>query len=205
MSWYMMHRGWQDHEVFADEKYTEREAWEWLISHALFEPKTININGQPVRIERGQLSHSIRYLAEAWQWHRRKVERYLDRLQKWQMIGMEAGHGRLVITVAEYHKYQSSGTQSGTAEGQQRDTGGTNNKKDKELKKEKRGRATRLAPEWVLPESWGDWAVSEGMSIERVLKEEEKFRDYWLGVGGQKGTKIDWEATWRNWIRRAME
>jgi hypothetical protein len=29
----------------------------------------------------------------------------------------------------------------------------------------------------------------------------EKFRDYWLGVPGAKGRKVDWPATWRNFVR----
>lgn len=29
----------------------------------------------------------------------------------------------------------------------------------------------------------------------------EKFRDYWLGVPGQRGRKLDWLATWRNFVR----
>jgi hypothetical protein len=29
----------------------------------------------------------------------------------------------------------------------------------------------------------------------------EKFRDYWLGVPGAKGRKLDWPATWRNYVR----
>lgn len=28
-----------------------------------------------------------------------------------------------------------------------------------------------------------------------------KFRDYWLGVPGQRGCKADWPATWRNFVR----
>ena len=28
-----------------------------------------------------------------------------------------------------------------------------------------------------------------------------KFRDYWISVPGQKGRKLDWLATWRNWCR----
>ena len=28
------------------------------------------------------------------------------------------------------------------------------------------------------------------------------FRDYWAGVPGQKGVKLDWEGTYRNWVRR---
>lgn len=29
----------------------------------------------------------------------------------------------------------------------------------------------------------------------------EGFKDYWLSVAGAKGVKLDWFATWRNWIR----
>ena len=29
------------------------------------------------------------------------------------------------------------------------------------------------------------------------------FIDYWISAPGQKGVKVDWDATWRNWIRRA--
>ena len=28
------------------------------------------------------------------------------------------------------------------------------------------------------------------------------FRDYWAGVPGSKGVKLDWEGTYRNWVRR---
>ena len=29
----------------------------------------------------------------------------------------------------------------------------------------------------------------------------DQFRDYWIAQGGSKGTKLDWFATWRNWVR----
>ncbi|WP_424807696.1 hypothetical protein [Rhodococcus sp. 27YEA15] len=29
------------------------------------------------------------------------------------------------------------------------------------------------------------------------------FRDYWIAQPGAKGVKLDWDATWRNWVRRA--
>jgi hypothetical protein len=28
------------------------------------------------------------------------------------------------------------------------------------------------------------------------------FIDYWRGAPGQKGVKLDWDATWRNWVRK---
>lgn len=32
-----------------------------------------------------------------------------------------------------------------------------------------------------------------------------RFRDYWRAQPGQKGVKLDWDATFRNWCRRAAE
>jgi hypothetical protein len=33
--------------------------------------------------------------------------------------------------------------------------------------------------------------------------ETEKFRDYWAAIAGARGRKLDWAATWRNWMRKA--
>lgn len=64
-------------------------------------------------------------------------------------------------------------------------------------------KATRLSDDWILPSSWGGWAVDEfNLPEDTVRFEADQFKDYWIGVGGQRGTKLNWEATWRNWIRR---
>lgn len=65
---------------------------------------------------------------------------------------------------------------------------------------------TRLEEGWVLPKSWGEWARSEqSLTDHEIRTQAETFRDYWISVPGQKGRKLDWEATWRNWIRRYSE
>lgn len=65
-------------------------------------------------------------------------------------------------------------------------------------------KASRLSPDWVLPKSWGDWAIS--MISERSVRlEADKFRDYWTSKAGKDAAKLDWEATWRNWVRSAAE
>lgn len=33
--------------------------------------------------------------------------------------------------------------------------------------------------------------------------EHRVFVDYWIAQPGQKGSKVDWDATWRNWMRRS--
>jgi hypothetical protein len=67
-------------------------------------------------------------------------------------------------------------------------------------------KGSRLPENWTLPKSWGAWAMSEeGFSEFEVRREAEKFRDWWYSAPGQKGVKLDWQATWRNWIRKAAE
>jgi hypothetical protein len=45
----------------------------------------------------------------------------------------------------------------------------------------------------------------EQLGTERGPRELDKFRDYWCAKSGADGTKLDWEATWRNWVRKAAE
>jgi uncharacterized protein YdaU (DUF1376 family) len=65
-------------------------------------------------------------------------------------------------------------------------------------------RGTRLPADWFLPDEWATWALMESRSLTResVLKAAEQFKDYWTAMPGQRGVKLDWCATWRNWIRR---
>lgn len=61
---------------------------------------------------------------------------------------------------------------------------------------------SRLPAEWVLPRSWGEWAEQERPDLD-IRREAASFADYWHGVAGAKARKADWQATWRNWIRKA--
>jgi hypothetical protein len=36
-------------------------------------------------------------------------------------------------------------------------------------------------------------------------RETERFRDHWVGKPGKDGRKLDWIATWRNWMRTAED
>lgn len=63
----------------------------------------------------------------------------------------------------------------------------------------------RLSEDWRLPADWGAWAVTQGVDEVTVRREADRFRDYWIGAGGRTAAKMNWEATWRNWIRKAMD
>ena len=64
----------------------------------------------------------------------------------------------------------------------------------------KKNRGTRLSID-ILPDEWGHFCSSErnDLNPQNVFDE---FRDYWISVAGSKGVKLDWFATWRNWVRK---
>ena len=71
-------------------------------------------------------------------------------------------------------------------------------------KGEKSKRGTRLPDDWKLPKAWGEWAMTElGLLRNQILLEAETFADYWQSLPGAKAVKLDWEKTWRNWVRRS--
>jgi hypothetical protein len=61
---------------------------------------------------------------------------------------------------------------------------------------------SRLPADWQLPDDWRDWAKAERPDID-AKTEAASFADYWHAKPGKDGRKTDWQATWRNWIRRA--
>lgn len=65
-------------------------------------------------------------------------------------------------------------------------------------------RATRLSADWLLPNDWKTWAIDEQptWTAPHADRVAEGFRDYWIAKAGKDGAKLDWEATWRNWVRR---
>jgi hypothetical protein len=67
-------------------------------------------------------------------------------------------------------------------------------------KKVNNKRGSRLAQDWFLSKSMGDWATQERPDLD-VRQVAEQFKDSWVAQAGQKGVKLDWDATWRNWVR----
>jgi uncharacterized protein YdaU (DUF1376 family) len=66
-------------------------------------------------------------------------------------------------------------------------------------------RGSRLSEDWSPNEDDMRTALNEGMSRREIMREADRFRDYWLAKSGKDATKTDWSATWRNWVRRAAD
>ena len=62
-----------------------------------------------------------------------------------------------------------------------------------------------LASGWDLPEQWGYDAEALGWKPGEVLRESEKFRQYWVagrGAGTRRSVK-GWRQTWSTWLEKA--
>jgi hypothetical protein len=140
--YYLMHRGWMDNPVLggARDPFSRREAWIWLIEHACWQSKRVDIAGRTVELKRGQLSHSLRFLAKAWNWDEAKVRRFCVRLQQEKMIDAATDAGQTVITICNYDHYQVGSNSTDAAidavATQQRRSSDANKKEGKEGKKE---------------------------------------------------------------------
>ena len=123
-------RGLFDSEAFRAEPLTEREAWIWILMEASWKDRVVRAGDHVVPTSRGQLAASVRFMAKAWKWTAPKVQRYLKRLQKLEMIRVETDTGVTLITVCNYDKYQLGGKASDTGPIQGRYRIDTNEKKD---------------------------------------------------------------------------
>jgi hypothetical protein len=76
----------------------------------------------------------------------------------------------------------------------------TERETETETKKEKKTLGKRLANDFSFPKEWEEFCQTERPELSPV-KTFDQFKDYWIAQAGQKGVKLDWFATWRNWVR----
>jgi uncharacterized protein YdaU (DUF1376 family) len=68
----------------------------------------------------------------------------------------------------------------------------------KPIDKNKRG--SRLPQDSCLSKEWEKFCVDHRPEL-NPQKTFDNFKDHWIAQSGQKGVKLDWDATWRNWVR----
>ena len=72
--------------------------------------------------------------------------------------------------------------------------------RETEKEKEKKILGKRLANDFSFPLEWEQFCQQTRPELSPV-KTFDQFKDYWIAQAGQKGVKLDWFATWRNWVR----
>jgi len=76
----------------------------------------------------------------------------------------------------------------------------TERETERETKKEKKALGKRLATDFSFPLEWEQFCKETRPEL-HPTKTFDQFKDYWIAQAGQKGVKLDWFATWRNWVR----
>lgn len=166
-------------------------------------------------------------LCGLWRCNERKANRLLSELIEAGKLRIEGGkiiNDKAVDDASNLRRLRaeraSAGRRGGIESGKSRAKslennetgeaiGSTREEKRREEDKERepygsQKKATRLSPDWALPKSWGEWATENGLSEDDARREADRFRDYWLAKSGKDAAKLDWQATWRNWVRKAV-
>ena len=95
-------RGIWDHPVFKSEPFTEREAFMWLVGAAAFRPRRVRGPAGGIELQRGQVAHSLRFMASKWKWKEPRVRRFLTRLKNDAMIDAASDAGQTVVSICNY-------------------------------------------------------------------------------------------------------
>ena len=105
-----VHRSIWDHPLLREKRpFSRREAWLWMVSEAAWKSTRVRVGGNVLQLKRGQLGHSLRYMAKAWGWSEARVRRFLTHLKTDAMIDAATDAGITVTTICNYGRYQIVG------------------------------------------------------------------------------------------------
>jgi uncharacterized protein YdaU (DUF1376 family) len=76
----------------------------------------------------------------------------------------------------------------------------TTNHKPITINQDKKTLGKRLASDFSFPVEWEQFCKEARPEL-HPTRTFDQFKDYWIAQAGQKGVKLDWFATWRNWVR----
>ena len=101
-----------DHPALKGDTYDRVSAWLSLIADAAWTERIVGRLGRLIKLERGQIAVSHRFLSDRWKWgpDHKRVSRFLDKLLSLDMIRMHTVSGIGVITITNYELYQGNVT-----------------------------------------------------------------------------------------------
>lgn len=209
--WYLMHRGWMRSGDFRPEPFTDREAYQWSIEQAAFEPHRQWFNGTLYMVGRGEFITSLHAMGAAFQWSDKRVRGFTQRMVKagkWAKQGAHAGaKAPTRLVVLNYDEFQRPPREWGEAKGIAKGERGAkqgrregeeqkerlNNSNEFQTRDEERGLAPR-APAQPVSKAWNAW--KEIAKLKGWIKGDPK-----LSPPRSAGlSKILKEHGWGGWI-----
>ena len=141
--WIKIWRKLADSPMWLEEPFSKGQAWVDLLMLATSSDHMSRYKGKNKQYKAGTVHFSLRFLANRWRWSRNKVYRFIERLQKEQMIVYQGrtGNGTIdgtidgaiddtidgttndtVLIVINWALYQGSRTKDGTTNDTTNDT-----------------------------------------------------------------------------------
>lgn len=184
------------HPSSENRKYTNYEAWIWIIENARFIcSNPVLLNGRLMVIPRGYLSVTVENLSGIFKWDKRKTEKFLkilekdDKIQRFK-INKNNKRSYTLIKVNNYNKYQFPACDICNSEYKSRCHLFCRNKEE-----------TLEVKHFIKPtlDEVADYCKKRGSNID-----PQKFIDFYESRGWMYGkTKIkDWKAAVRTWENR---
>jgi hypothetical protein len=102
--WIKIYRELADHWLA---QHPEKLGW-WvlLLLKVAHEDKKVLVGNQMIELKRGQIIASLTYLADLWQTSKRTAERFVELLEKEQMLRRCVSRKVSIITICNYESYQ---------------------------------------------------------------------------------------------------
>ncbi len=136
--WLKLYRSIQNHWLWEDKPFSRGQAFIDLLLMANHKDNKILFNGELIEVKRGSRITSLRQLSEAWGWSTKKTKKFLELLEKDNMITVKSDNKKTLVTIENYGVYQEVGNTEETQEkhqGNSEETQRKNKRNSKEIQK----------------------------------------------------------------------
>jgi uncharacterized protein YdaU (DUF1376 family) len=125
-------------------------------------------------------------------------------------------HGRCELVIEQYHAMAEKNRANGRLGGRKKNPVASDSQpiakatiNDKPITINhkpvvERTKGSRLSADFVLPDEWVAFCQQHRPDLNPAIV-FDGFKDYWVSKTGSAATKLDWTATWRNWVRNQRQ
>lgn len=193
----------QNHWLWTDKPFARGQAWIDLIIMANFEDRQIISKGVIVKVERGQVFRTVKFLSERWGWTPKKVRKFIEALEGEHMVTSKGLSNGTLITIENYAKWNDSGqtkcTSKGNQNAHQRATKGSqnnnNNNDKKNIYKDVPEEIKDIFMEWVAMRKEMKKPITSEYGVTRALNKLNS-----LSKNPEKQRELIGYAIYKNWL-----
>jgi len=211
---YLM-RSLQDHWIWEDKPVAKGQAWVDMLLWASHRDREAPAIEGFVQIKKGEFIRTQRQMGDKWGWSKNKVKRFLEVLQKANMIRLKSGTKTTHVYICQYETYRDMVLNNGPRTTQGRTKNGPRTDHNNKLKaiKEIKSNTIRSGKVKPYPERVNNYFDSIDQTLISTWKEAYPNVDIQAQLGKAKAwlisnpskAKKDFSKFINNWLNRSME